>query len=149
MSGTDPFDLERFIAAQEGIYETALAELRRGQKESHWMWFIFPQIRGLGSSAMALKYAIGGRDEAITYLKHPILGPRLVECCDALLKVEGKSASEVMGYPDDLKLRSSITLFGAVSTGQPIFSQVLKKYFGGERDSRTLAALADGPEIHR
>lgn len=113
------------------------------------MWFIFPQIRGLGSSAMALKYAIGGRDEAITYLKHPILGPRLVECCDALLKVEGKSASEVMGYPDDLKLRSSITLFGAVSTGQPIFSQVLKKYFGGERDSRTLAALADGPEIHR
>lgn len=141
MTKPDPFNLERFVSAQQGVYERALAELRRGEKESHWMWFIFPQIRGLGSSSTARHYAIQGRDEAVAYLKHPILGPRLIECCNALLRIEGKSASEIMGYPDDLKLRSSMTLFALVAPEQSEFRRVLQKYYDGEEDNRTSEAI--------
>jgi len=133
-----PFDLGRFLTAQEQTYAQAVEELRRGQKESHWMWFIFPQMAGLGGSPMAVRYAIGSVEEARAFLKHPVLGPRLLECCRALLAVEGKSASVIMGYPDDVKLRSSMTLFALVADGEPEFCAVLEKYFGGERDERTL-----------
>src|SRR5437870_2934991 len=110
-----PHDLTRFVEAQKDVYELALAELKQGKKESHWMWFIFPQLDGLGHSAMAKKYAIKTRREAEAYLRHPLLGQRLIECCNALLQVNGKSASEIMGYPDDMKLRSSMTLFASIS----------------------------------
>ena len=136
--GDDPLDLGRFVRAQEETYARAVAELRRGQKESHWMWFIFPQIAGLGGSPMAVRYAMGSVEEARAFLKHPVLGPRLLECCRALLAVEGKSASEIMGYPDDVKLRSSMTLFALVADGAPEFRSVLEKYFGGVQDERTL-----------
>ena len=139
---TDPFGLSRFVTAQEGIYRQALAELQRGRKESHWMWFIFPQIEGLGHSSTARHYAIKSRDEARAYLEHPILGARLVECCDALLNVRGKSASEIFGYPDDMKLRSCMTLFASVAEGASVFTRVLERYFGGEADQRTIDLLA-------
>ena len=137
----DLFNLSRFLSAQEHIFATALSELRRGRKQSHWMWFIFPQIDGLGSSPTAMKYAIKSLDEARAYLNHPILGPRLLDCCRALLSVSGKSVSEIMGYPDDLKLRSSMTLFSLVADSQPELRDVLKKYFGGQEDARTLELL--------
>ena len=133
-----PFDLGRFLTAQEGAYAQAVKELRRGQKESHWMWFIFPQMAGLGGSPMAVRYAIGSVEEARAFLKHPVLGPRLLECCRALLAVEGKAASEIMGHPDELKLRSSMTLFVLVADGAREFRAVLEKYFGGVQDERTL-----------
>jgi uncharacterized protein (DUF1810 family) len=138
----DPFQLERFVAAQRDSYATALAELKRGAKQSHWMWFIFPQVAGLGRSAMAERFAIRSRDEAKAYLEHPILGPRLLECAKALLTVMGKTAEEVMGHPDDLKLRSSMTLFAAVSPPDSPFHAVLDRYFEGERDERTTRYLA-------
>jgi len=137
----DPFNLARFVTAQEGVFEVALAELRRGEKRSHWMWFIFPQIEGLGSSFTAKEYAIKSLDEARAYLKHPDLGPRLVECCRAVLSVHGKSASEIMGYPDDLKLRSSMTLFLLADDSYPEFRQVIDRYFQGQPDRRTLELL--------
>jgi uncharacterized protein (DUF1810 family) len=137
----DPFNLQRFVAAQRDVYEVALAELRRGQKESHWMWFIFPQIAGLGSSSTAIKYAINSKAEAQAYLEHPVLGPRLSECSKALLTVQGKSASEIMGYPDDLKLKSSMTLFAAVAKSPCEFRDVLAKFFGGQKDPRTIELL--------
>lgn len=140
----DPFNLERFVQAQRGSYATALAELQAGQKRSHWMWYIFPQIAGLGHSATAQRYAIGGADEARAYLAHPLLGARLAECCAALLSIEGRSASAILGYPDDLKLRSSMTLFSAVSPPGSIFAQVLAKYYQGEPDARTLK-IVDNP----
>jgi uncharacterized protein (DUF1810 family) len=139
----DPFDLDRFIAAQEELFETALRELRRGRKQSHWMWFIFPQIAGLGSSAMAQRYAIRSLKEAKAYLEHPILSPRLLQCAKALLDLNGKSASEIMGYPDDLKLRSSMTLFAKVACQrEETFQRVLNKYYSGEADEQTLKLVS-------
>lgn len=139
---TEPFDLERFLTAQEQTHATALAELGMGRKQSHWMWFIFPQIDGLGHSPTARRYAIKSIDEARAYLDHPVLGPRLLECCQALLDVDGKSAAEIFGHPDDMKLRSSMTLFAAVSKqGNSIFNRVLEKYYGGVADGSTIELL--------
>ena len=130
------------MTAQRDTYEIALAELQNGAKRSHWMWFIFPQVAGLGSSAMAARYAIGSREEAKAYSEHPVLGPRLRECADALLRIKGKSAHEIMGDPDDLKLKSSMTLFAAVAEPKSVFRAVLDRYFSGEVDARTLDYLA-------
>lgn len=137
----DPFQLKRFVDAQEGIYPQALAELRAGAKHSHWMWFVFPQIDGLGSSGTARFYAIKSRDEAQAYLDHPVLGPRLRECCEALLQLADDNPTRILGYPDDLKLRSSMTLFAAVAGDDPLFEQVLAKFYGGQADGRTLELL--------
>jgi uncharacterized protein (DUF1810 family) len=136
--GDERFDLQRFEAAQKETYACALAELRRGAKTSHWMWFIFPQFKGLGSSERAAHFAIGSLDEARAYLAHPVLGPRLVECCEALMMWTHRSASEILGYPDDLKLRSSMTLFELVDRAGGTFSRVLDAFFEGQRDDRTL-----------
>jgi uncharacterized protein (DUF1810 family) len=130
-------NLSRFLDAQAPVYENALDELRRGHKETHWMWFIFPQIAGLGHSAMAQRYAIRDSAEARAYLAHPVLGPRLHECCRALLAVEDRTAREIMGQPDDIKLRSSMTLF-ALAADDDVFSQVLERYFEGHRDPLTV-----------
>lgn len=142
MTADDPFDLARFVAAQQGVYPVALAEVRGGRKRSHWMWFVFPQIAGLGTSAMAMRYAISSRDEAAAYLTHPVLGPRLVEIAEAALAVAaGRSALDVFGSPDDLKLRSSATLFAAVSPAGSVFEQLLTRYFAGQPDEATLRRL--------
>ena len=138
---SDRFNLERFVRAQEDIFKAALSELRRGQKRSHWMWFIFPQVAGLGSSPAAREFAIKSLDEACAYLNHPVLGPRLLECCRAILSVNGRSAEDILGYPDDLKLRSSMTLFALVAGAPLEFAQVLEKYYEGHRDPRTLELL--------
>ena len=138
----DPHQLERFVSAQRGTYEIALDELRRGAKRSHWIWFIFPQVAGLGSSTMAARYAIKSRREAMAYLAHPVLGARLMECAGALLQVAGKTAAKVMGHPDDLKLKSSMTLFAALSAPDSLFRAVLDRYFSGETDVRTIEYLA-------
>jgi len=137
----DPFDLSRFTSAQEGVYDQVLAELRSGEKRSHWMWFIFPQIDGLGSSSMARRYSIKSIDEARHYLRHPILGARLQECAEAVLGIKGRSASEILGNLDDMKLKSSMTLFSSVASPGSAFANVLDKYFEGERDSGTLRIL--------
>ncbi|MEO8427665.1 MAG: DUF1810 domain-containing protein [Verrucomicrobiota bacterium] len=137
----DTFDLSRFVSAQEGIFDGALSELRRGRKESHWMWFIFPQVDGFGKSSTARKYAIRNLDEARSYLSHPVLGPRLLECCRALLSVHGKSASDIMGYPDDIKVRSSMTLFSLAAVSHSEFREVIEKYFEGRLDPGTLGLL--------
>ena len=139
----DPFDLERFFTAQAPVYARVLDELRAGRKRSHWMWFIFPQLCGLGRSHTALRYGITGRTEAIAYLAHPVLGPRLIECTRLLLAIEGRNAQQILGSPDDLKLRSCMTLFGFVSDVQD-FARALAKYYGGEQDPATLALLAAG-----
>jgi uncharacterized protein (DUF1810 family) len=141
----DVFNLDRFVIAQEHSYDIALSELRRGKKASHWMWFIFPQLVGLGTSSTARKYAIRSLDEARAYLDHPVLGPRLLECCKALLSVHGRSASDIMGYPDDLKLRSSMTLFALARPSDSEFDEVITMYFGGRQDSRTIELLGDRP----
>lgn len=141
MDRDDPYDLNRFVSAQEGTYDRAMEELRNGQKRSHWMWFIFPQIDGLGSSSTARLYAIKSMEEARQYLDHPVLGPRLMECAEAVLAIEGRSASEIFGYPDDLKLKSSMTLFAQVAQPHSVFSRVLEKYYRGEQDARTLDLL--------
>ncbi|MFO1309987.1 MAG: DUF1810 domain-containing protein [Burkholderiales bacterium] len=138
----DPYDLARFVDAQRDVHATALAELRAGRKRTHWMWFVFPQIEGLGSSWMAQRYAIASAAEAEAYLRHPVLGSRLVECAEALLAIEGRSAREILGPPDDLKLKSSATLFAAVSPPGSAFERVLDKYFAGERDEATLRRIA-------
>jgi uncharacterized protein (DUF1810 family) len=135
-----PRGLDRFVSAQASVYPSALAELAAGRKRTHWMWFIFPQIAGLGSSPAAQRYAIASLDEARAYLAHPVLGPRLRECADALLAVEGKSAEEILGYPDDLKLRSSMTLFARAADDPDVFEAVLERYYDGP-DPRTLALL--------
>ncbi len=141
--GSDPYELERFTAAQDRIYRTVLAELKSGQKRTHWMWFIFPQIDGLGFTPTSIRYAIKSVAEARAYLDHPVLGPRLVECAEAVLAVEGRSASAIFGYPDDMKLRSSMTLFAHVAEEpQPVFARVLDKYYTGEKDNKTLRILA-------
>lgn len=139
----DPHDLRRFVAAQAGTYEQALAELRAGRKRTHWMWFVFPQLAGLGSSPMTQRYAIRDLAEARAYLAHRVLGARLVECAEAVLAVDGRSAAEVLGSPDDLKLRSSATLFARVAPPGSVFERVLAKHYGGGRDVRTLDLLGD------
>ena len=135
-------DLSRFLKAQEQDYERALSEIRSGRKRSHWMWYIFPQIQGLGFSSTAQYYAIRDLQEAKDYLQHPVLGPRLKEISSALLELEGLSASEIFGYPDDLKLRSSMTLFRMADLDCPIFLEVLEKYYDGEPDFRTVELAA-------
>ena len=134
-------DLDRFVTAQEGEYERALAELRSGRKRSHWMWYVFPQIRGLGSSPTSRHFAIQGREEAAAYLAHPVLGPRLVACAEALLGIEGRSAREILGSPDDLKLRSCATLFAHVAPPGSVFERLLARYFEGRPDPATLQLL--------
>ena len=134
---SDPFDLERFVAAQRGVYETALAEIRDGEKTSHWIWFVFPQLAGLGRSPMAQRYAIGGVAEARAYLAHPVLGPRLVDCAESAIAVRGSSANDIFGSPDDLKFRSSMTLFD-LALPNDIFRAALEKYFSGNADPMTL-----------
>ena len=133
-------NLERFLTAQEFDYDIAFSEINSGRKRSHWMWYIFPQIQGLGYSSMAQFYAIKDKEEAIAYLKHSILGKRLVEITEALLDLQENNASLIMGYPDDLKLKSSMTLFYVVSA-QDIFKKVLDKYFSGELDQKTISIL--------
>ena len=140
----DPFDLSRFKSAQERIYSSVVAELKNGQKSSHWMWFIFPQIAGLGRSSTAQHYAIKSVAEARAYLKDPVLGVRLLECTEILEGLAGRSASAIFGYPDDLKLISSMTLFASVTeVPDSVFDRILEKYFEGEPDERTLALLED------
>lgn len=141
----DPYDLNRFVRAQDESYQQALTELERGRKQSHWMWFIFPQIDGLGSSPISRRYAIKSEDEARAYLAHPVLGPRLTQCVEAILAVDGKSATEILGYPDDLKLKSCATLFAHVSSPGSAFERVLDKFYSGERDAATLRLLASQP----
>jgi uncharacterized protein (DUF1810 family) len=141
MSDHDLFDLDRFVQAQEGNYDRALAEVRAGRKRSHWMWYIFPQFAGLGFSPMSERYAIQSRAEAAAYLRHPVVGPRLVEIGEAAQAVEGRSALDIFGSPDVLKLKSCATLFAAVSPPGSVFERLLAKYFGGERDETTLRLM--------
>jgi uncharacterized protein (DUF1810 family) len=146
---SDRYNLERFVEAQAGVHEQACAELRAGRKRSHWMWFVFPQIRGLGSSEMAVRFAISSLEEAQAYLEHPVLGARLRECAGIVVEVKGKSVEEIFGDPDDLKFHSSMTLFDratalfdeAEGASDSVFHEALKKYFGGKRDQATLARL--------
>ena len=139
---SDPFDLERFVRAQDGgVYEQALRELRAGDKRSHWMWFVFPQVGGLGRSPMAQRYAVSGLAEAHAYLAHPVLGPRLVEASQALLELSGRDPVQVLGSTDALKLRSSMTLFETAAPDERVFGEVLERYFGGERDEATTTRL--------
>lgn len=137
----DPFDLERFVSAQQHVYKSVLSELEAGMKMGHWMWFIFPQIRGLGRSPTSIEYAISSREEAKAYLQHPVLGPRLKECARLVVLVEGRSAHEIFDSPDDMKFRSSMTLFSEVSQGEAIFKRALQKYFNGLPDPLTLDRL--------
>jgi uncharacterized protein (DUF1810 family) len=137
----DPYDLQRFVDAQQHAYVGALAELSRGRKVGHWMWFIFPQIAGLGRSPTAQLYAIASLDEARAYLADPVLGPRLRACTAAVNQVAGRSAREIFGPPDDLKFRSSMTLFGEAAPTEPVFAAALAKYFAGEPDPLTLSKL--------
>jgi uncharacterized protein (DUF1810 family) len=141
IDGDDPFHLRRFTSAQAGCYDRVLAELQSGQKRTHWMWFIFPQIDGLGHSPTAKHYAIKSLEEARQYLNHPVLGTRLLACAAAVLGIEGRSITDIFGYPDDLKLVSSMTLFACVAPPGSVFARVLDKYCQGERDVRTLHLL--------
>jgi uncharacterized protein (DUF1810 family) len=135
------FDLERFVQAQQAVYAAVCAELRAGAKRSHWMWFIFPQLRGLGSSPSAQHYGLASLAEARAYLDHPVLGARLRECTRCLLLLEGRSAAEILGYPDELKLRSCLTLFERAAPQEELFGEALRKYYGGQPDVRTLELL--------
>lgn len=137
----DPHNLLRFVDAQDRVFEQVLLELRAGRKRSHWMWFVFPQVKGLGRSGIALDFAIASRAEAAAYLAHPVLGSRLRECCRLLLDIGGRSALQVLGSPDDLKLRSSMTLFAGVAPDPAVFEAVLLKYFAGERCPYTVDFL--------
>ncbi len=137
----DPYDLERFVQAQQPVFDTACTELRAGHKRSHWMWFIFPQIQGLGHSEMARRYAISSLDEARAYLQHPVLGQRILWSSKIMADLEGRTASEVFGSPDDMKFHSSMTLFAQADPAEPLFATCLKKYFAGELDKATLALL--------
>ncbi len=141
----DPYDLARFVGAQERDYERALAEISAGRKRTHWMWYIFPQIAGLGVSSTAQHYAIKSLAEAKAYLAHPVLGPRLLASAEAAVGVEGRSATDIFGSPDDLKLRSCATLFACVSPRGSVFERLLAKYYRGERDGRTLQLLGIAP----
>jgi uncharacterized protein (DUF1810 family) len=138
---TDSHNLQRFIDAQENTYQQALSELRRGKKQTHWIWYIFPQVAGLGSSSMAERYAIKSSAEAVAYAEHDILGARLRECTQALLAHEGRDIDDIMGFPDNLKLKSSMTLFAAISPPGSIFETVLDQFFGGQSDEKTVSFL--------
>jgi uncharacterized protein (DUF1810 family) len=146
LNPADPHDLERFVAAQRTSYERALAEIKEGFKVSHWMWYVFPQIAGLGFSSTSKRYAIKSLDEARAYLAHRVLGPRLAECAAATLAVEGRTAHEIFDSPDDFKLRSCATLFAAVAGKDSVFQRLLDKYFDGVPDSKTLRLLQAGPQ---
>lgn len=135
------FDLQRFVEAQNPVYGQVCRELRKGRKQSHWMWFIFPQLKGLGQSSMANRFGIAGADEARAYLAHQVLGPRLTECASLVNSVEGVSVEEIFCYPDDMKFRSSMTLFAHVSSGRNVFAAALEKYFASAPDPRTLEML--------
>ena len=137
----DPFNLTRFVEAQQRDYARALDELCAGAKRSHWIWYVFPQLRGLGRSEMAERYGISGIDEARAYLAHPLLGARLEDCVRALLSHRGRPVRHIMGSPDDLKLRSSMTLFQAAAPAQPLFAEVLQGFYDGEADPATLQRL--------
>jgi uncharacterized protein (DUF1810 family) len=137
----DPFNLQRFVKAQEPVFEQVTAELRTGYKASHWMWFVFPQIRGLGSSRMAQAYAIASREEAVAYLKHPILGPRLRECTRLVNEVQGRPIEDIFGDPDFMKFRSSMTLFAHATSDNQVFLEALQKYYDGEQDESTVEKL--------
>jgi uncharacterized protein (DUF1810 family) len=134
-------NLQRFISAQEMDFQTALSEIKRGRKQSHWMWYIFPQIQGLGFSETSKFYAIKDVDEAEAFLQHPVLGKRLIEICNELLSNPGNDAHKIFGSPDDVKLKSSMTLFASLNNTDPIFQKVLDKFFGGEKDSKTLQII--------
>jgi uncharacterized protein (DUF1810 family) len=140
-TSTDRFDLARFVAAQAAVYDTALAELRAGRKRSHWMWFVFPQLRGLGHSPTAQFYGIGSAEEARAYLAHSVLGPRLAACTEAVLGVRSGTLHDIFGSPDDMKFRSSMTLFDAMAPGGA-YAEAIARWCGGEKDERTLALLA-------
>jgi uncharacterized protein (DUF1810 family) len=137
----DPYGLQRFVKAQDPVYDQVCTELRNGRKESHWMWFIFPQLRGLGHSQMAVKFGIASREEAEAFLKHPILGSRLRECSRLVNQVEGRSINQILGSPDDLKFKSSMSLFASIAPDERVFQEALQKYFDGEFDHWTLERL--------
>ncbi len=136
-----PYDLERFVAAQQHVYDDVLVELRRGRKTGHWIWFIFPQVAGLGSSSMSQHYSIGSLDEARAYLDHPVLGPRLRECAGLVLATTGRTTTEIFGSLDSMKVRSSMTLFHRAAPHEPLFRQVLDRFYGGVADEATDARL--------
>jgi len=146
INGNDPYDLERFVQAQTHDFEIALAEITSGRKRSHWMWYIFPQFTGLGFSAMSQRYAIRSIAEAQAYLNHPILGSRLMQCCEALLAINGRSAHEIFGSPDDMKLQSCVTLFASVTPADSMFARLLEQYFSGQQDQKTLDLLSVATE---
>ena len=137
----DHYDLQRFVEAQNPEYEQVCAELRSGEKRGHWMWFVFPQLRGLGYSLMATKFGISSREEADAYLRHPVLGPRLTDCTTLVNRITDRSITQIFGYPDDLKFRSSMSLFARVTSGNTVFQEALQKFFGGEPDALTLKKL--------
>ena len=147
MNKNDQYDLDRFVQAQTHDFKIALTEIAGGRKHSHWMWYIFPQFAGLGFSAMSQRYAIRSAAEAQAYLNHPILGPRLIRCCEALLAINGRSAHEIFGSPDDRKLQSCATLFASITPADSVFERVLDQYFHGERDQKTLNFLLHNPDL--
>lgn len=138
----DPFHLARFVEAQSSEYQQVLRELRAGRKQSHWIWFVFPQLMGLGRSSMAEYYGVGSLDEARAYLAHPVLGSRLRECTELVIRIEGRTIDEIFGFPDNLKFRSSMTLFAKATEENAIFNGALEKYFSGEPDARTMELLS-------
>ena len=140
-NANDPHDLQRFVDAQAPVFERVRSELREGRKASHWMWFVFPQVEGLGSSELARRFAISSREEAEAYLAHPVLGPRLLECTRLVNLVERRPIGQIFGSPDDMKFRSSMTLFAHVAPGNGVFQEALQKYFGGQPDPATLERL--------
>jgi uncharacterized protein (DUF1810 family) len=141
MSVNDDYDLQRFVRAQNGCFDRVCNELSAGRKQSHWMWFIFPQLKGLGSSSMAVRYAIASKEEGQAYLSNSILGPRLRHCTELVLRVQGRSIKQIFGSPDDLKFRSSMTLFSNVTPENKVFQDALQKYFAGQPDLLTIARL--------
>jgi uncharacterized protein (DUF1810 family) len=141
-NGADPFDLRRFLEAQDRVYDTVLAELRDGRKRSHWIWFVFPQLQGLGHSPTAIRYGISSLDEARAYLANDVLGARLRECARLVVRIEGSSADDIFGWPDNLKVRSSMTLFGRATDDNADFRAVLDKFYDGVEDEFTVAQLA-------
>jgi uncharacterized protein (DUF1810 family) len=142
---SDPYHLQRFVRAQDLNFESAREELRRGRKTTHWIWYVFPQAEGLGHSSTSQNFAIKSKAEALAYLAHPVLGPRLRECTDIVNALDGLSAHQIFGSPDDMKFRSSMTLFHTVSPEIAVFNEALRKYFGGELDPRTLDLMRANP----
>jgi uncharacterized protein (DUF1810 family) len=140
---SDTFDLNRFVDAQRPVFDRALQELLAGRKTTHWIWFVFPQLRGLGNSDMAERFGLSGAGEAAAYLRHPVLGPRLIESVAALQQHRHKSALEILGHPDDLKLRSCLTLFAAIAPDKAVFQEALAQFFDGETDAKTVLLLGD------